>query len=228
MNVIDLSHRIHSEMTMFPGDRSPVIRAQLNHANDGCQVSQLEIGAHTGTHIDAPFHFFADRVGIDAVPVDRLIGPGVLIDATQLSAGQAIGPETLAPYNDFFSTGDFAVFRTGWDRFYLSDDYFRHPYLTPECARHLVGLSVSLVGIDAMSVDPTPEPEAATDSENITSEIDHSFPAHEILLGNDILLVENLRGLDQLTGLTGQYSFLPLKIKAGDGSPIRAVFMTSA
>lgn len=58
MAIIDLSHRIHSEMSVFPGDRSPVIRAQLNHANDGCQVSQLEIGAHLGTHIDAPVHFF--------------------------------------------------------------------------------------------------------------------------------------------------------------------------
>lgn len=228
MRVIDLSHRIHDKMQIYPGDRPPSIKALLNHEHDGCLVSQLTLCVHAGTHIDAPIHFVAGGGSIDAFPCERFVGTGVLIDATAFSENQMIDSGVLEPYPEEMLAGNFAIFKTGWDRHYGTDDYFLHPFLSPDCARRLVELGVLLVGIDSMSVDPT-----LTDSYSGSSKNDQTgvgklhFPVHDIFLGNDVLIVENLRGLEKLAGLSGQYAFLPLKIREGDGSPVRAVFMTS-
>jgi kynurenine formamidase len=90
-----------------------------------------------------------------------------------------------------------------------------------------VKLGVTLVGIDALNIDPTYQ--EITDPEmpanDLPDENEYGYPVHDILLGNDILIVENLCNLDQITQIKGIYSFLPLKLKDSDGSPIRAVFM---
>ena len=88
-------------------------------------------------------------------------------------------------------------------------------------------LGVSLVGIYAMNIDPSAADAASTDpaAKEKCGEADYGYPAHDILLGNEILIVENLRNLGAIEKIRGLYSFLPLKLKDADGSPIRAVFM---
>jgi kynurenine formamidase len=221
MRIIDLSHSVHDRMQVFPGDRPPAIKALLNHEDDGCQVSRLQLCVHVGTHMDAPVHFVAGGPSIDIIPCERFVGKGILIDATTVPAGQPIASGLLTRCPADLSSADFAIFRTGWDSRYGTEKYFRHPYLSPEFARLLVEKGVSLVGLDTMSVD-------RTIAENETTTGDpRQYPVHDILLGNGVLIVENLCRLDQVGDLDGVYAFLPLKLKGGDGSPVRAVFMTS-
>ena len=227
MQIIDLSHTIHDEIQIYPGDPEPSIRRGLTHEKDYCHVDVLTLGSHTGTHIDAPFHFLEDGKKIDELPVQRFVGDGVLVDVTGKSGRELIEPGDIEPYENAIAEGDFVILKTGRDKYFGTSKYYFHPYLSPEGARLLLKMGVSLVGIDAMNVDPTyhdsqdSDPSAAA----LPDEEKYGYPVHDILLGNDILIVENLCNLEKIKPVKGVYSFLPLKLKDSDGSPIRAVFM---
>jgi kynurenine formamidase len=226
MEVIDLTHTIHDDIQIFPGDPAPSISRGLTHEKDYCHVDLLKLGSHTGTHIDAPYHFLKDGQRIDGIAVQRFIGNGILIDVSDKSERDAVGSADLKPYVSDFKKGDFVILKTGWDRYFGTPRYLRHPYLSAGGAELLLGVGAALVGIDALNIDPSYQ--AAMDTEYISggseTPADYGYPAHDILLGNDILIVENLCNLDKIKQLQGFYSFLPLKLKGSDGSPIRAVF----
>jgi kynurenine formamidase len=227
MRIIDLSHTIHDDIQVYPGDPLPSIGRGLTHEKDYCHVDVLTLGSHTGTHIDAPYHFLKNGEKIDELPVVRFVGEGVLVDVSAKSDRELIEPGDIEPYQTEIATGDFVIFKTGRDKYFGTSRYYRHPYLSAEGARFLLKMGVSLVGIDALNVDPTyhgsrdPDPAA----KELPDEEAYGYPVHDILLGNDILIVENLCNLDQIKPAKGLYSFLPLKLKGSDGSPIRAVFM---
>jgi kynurenine formamidase len=227
MQIIDLSHTIHDEIQIYPGDPVPSIGRGLTHEEDYCHVDVLTLGSHTGTHIDAPYHFIADGKKIDQLPVQRFVGEGVLINLTGKSDREVIEPGDIEPYSAKIQEGDFVVFQTGRDRYFGTSKYYLHPYLRSEGASLLLKLGVSLVGIDAMNIDPTYYDirDSGSSAEDLPDEETYGYPAHDILLGNDILIVENLCNLGQIEQVKGVYSFLPLKLKDSDGSPIRAVFM---
>ncbi|MBT8368423.1 MAG: cyclase family protein, partial [Deltaproteobacteria bacterium] len=213
MDIIDLSHTIHEEIQIYPGDPAPSIRGGLTHEKDYCHVDVLTLGSHTGTHIDAPFHFFKKGKRIDELPVQRFVGDGVMVDVSAKSDRGLIEPGDIEPYINEIAKGDFVIFKTGWDKLFGTSRYYLHPYLSTEGARLLLRLGVSLVGIDAMNIDPTyqqlKEPEPAVI--DLPDEDEYGYPVHDILLGNDILIVENLCNLDKIKQLKGIYSFLPLK-----------------
>jgi kynurenine formamidase len=213
VKIIDLSHTIHEGMPVYPGDPLPAIRRALTHEENYCHVDELRLGSHTGTHVDAPYHFLEAGRTIDAVPVERFLGPGVIVDVSAQPALSPIGEADLAPSARAIQVGDFVLLRTDWDRFFGTPEYLRHPFLGAGGARFLLGRGVALVGIDAMSVDPS-----AADAENA------AYPAHDILLGGGVLIVENLRDLRRVPETRGLFSFLPLKLKGSDGSPVRAVY----
>jgi kynurenine formamidase len=227
MKIIDLSHTIHDEIQIYPGDPVPSIKRGLTHEKDYCHVDVLTLGSHTGTHIDAPYHFLKKGKKIDELPVQRFVGDGVLIDVSAKSDRDLIEPGDIEPYASDIAEGDFVVFRTGRDKYFGTAKYYLHPYLSAEGARLLVKKGVSLVGVDALNVDPTYN--AGKDSDPAAKELPdeeaYGYPVHDILLGNDVLIVENLCNLDKIKAVKGVYSFLPLKLKDSDGSPIRAVFI---
>jgi kynurenine formamidase len=227
MRVIDLSHTIHDGIQIFPGDPVPSIKRGLTHENDYCHVDVLTLGSHTGTHIDAPFHFLNKGKKINEFPVQRFVGDGVLIDVSAKSDRGVIEPADVESYEDEIAEGDFVIFKTGRDKYFGTARYYLHPYLSAEGARLLVKMGVSLVGIDALNVDPTyyGRPDTDQSAKELPDEERYGYPVHDILLDNDILIVENLCNLDQIKQPKGVYSFLPLKLKDSDGSPIRAVFM---
>ena len=227
MQIIDLSHTIHDEIQIYPGDPLPSIRRGLTHEKDYCHVDVLTLGSHTGTHIDAPFHFLEDGKKIDELPVQLFVGDGVLVDVTGKSDRELIEPGDIEPYENEIAEGDFVILKTGRDKYFGTSKYYFHPYLSPEGARLLLKMGVSLVGIDAMNVDPTYHDSQDSDPSAIAlpDEEKYGYPVHDILLGNDILIVENLCNLEKIKPVKGVYSFLPLKLKDSDGSPIRAVFM---
>ena len=227
MNVIDLSHTIHDGIQIYPGDPQPGIKPGLIHEKDYCHVDVITLGSHTGTHIDAPYHFLADGLKIDEIAAGRFVGNGVLVDVTLKGDRELIDAKDIEPYAEKIKKGDFVIFKTGRDKFFGTTKYYLHPYLSAEAARYLLALGVALVGIDAMNIDPTYlEPtDLAASLEKPPREEEYGYPVHDILLGNNILIVENLCNLNRILPLTGLYSFLPLKLKGSDGSPIRAVFI---
>ena len=228
MEVIDLTHTIHDDIQVYPGDPIPSISRGLTHEKDYCHVDLLRLGSHTGTHIDAPYHFLKGGQRIDEIPVQRFVGDGVLIDVSAKSDRDLILPGDVEPYEDEIAQGDFVIFRTGRDKYFGTPKYYLHPYLSAEGARILVRMGVSLVGVDALNVDPTYNGSMDSDpsAKDLPDEGEYGYPVHDILLGNDILIVENLCNLDKIKQVKGVYSFLPLKLKDSDGSPIRAVFIT--
>jgi arylformamidase len=205
--VVDLSHAIENGMTFFPGDPEPRIEETLSPPS--WRVTVLHIGSHTGTHVDAPSHYIPDGLTIDTYPPRRFLVDGVVVPALGLDPDEAIDWAAVAPSVTRLPQGGAVVLHTGWDARWGSDDYLSHPYLRDEAARRLVAAGAGLVAIDALNVDSTPQGRATV---------------HEILLGADVLIVENVRGLEQLeSGRPYRFAFLPLRLTGLDGSPVRAV-----
>ena len=226
MQVIDLTHTIHDDIQNYPGDPKPLISRGLTHEKDDCHVDILKLGSHTGTHVDAPYHFLKDGQRIDEIAVQRFIGNGILIDVSDKSERELIDSADLKSSASEITKGDFVILKTGWDRYFGTSKYYLHPYLSADGARLLLERGVSLVGVDALSVDPTYYANKDSDSaaKDLPDEASYGYPVHDLLLSNNVLIVENLCNLDTINAVKGIYSFLPLKLKDSDGSPIRAVF----
>jgi len=202
----DLSHSIENGMTFFPSD--PVPRVTPAALEPPWRVTDLHLGTHTGTHIDAPSHFIPNGLTIDQYPPERFFIAGLVVPVRQ-SDDEAIGPEAFTSHLSNLPGSSAVLIHTGWNRFWKTERYLRHPYLAPETASALVEAGVKVIGIDALNVDSTTHA---------------TVHAHQILLGNDILIIENLTHLEQLIpGVLYRFSFLPLLLAGLDGSPIRAV-----
>lgn len=204
----DLSQSIENGMSFFPDDPEPRVEA-APQSLPPWQVSRLMLGSHTGTHIDAACHYIPGGASIDRYPLTRFVLQGIVIPFHDLGKDQAIEAARLNQFAAKIPKGGAVLIQTGWDRYWNSKEYNQHPYLSREAAQILKNTGASLVGIDALNVDSTKQG---------TSHV------HEILLGGDVLIVENLKGLSQLKALWRyQFSFLPLPVKGSDGSPVRAV-----
>lgn len=208
MKWLDLTHPLTTGMPVYPGDPAVSVRPCCTHPRDGYQVMELHLGSHSGTHLDAPLHFIPGGRSLDQYPVDRFSGQGVVVNVRGMPPGGAIGPEALRPVAPLLPGVEYVLFCTGWDRYFGTPEYEQHPYLTAELARELLARGVRLVGVDSLNPDPTGGSE---------------FPVHEILLGADVLICENLTGLDALLGGPAEFWLLPLKVSGGDGAPIRAL-----
>jgi arylformamidase len=198
--MIDISVTIRPRMPIYPGDPGVAIDlARSIERGDVANVSRLELGAHTGTHVDAPRHFLPDGAGADALALEPFVGPCVVADATaargaiQAELVDALG---LAPGTErvLLKTGNSRL----WDLDGFSPDFVR---LDGGGAEALVRLGVRVVGIDYLSIgDPD---------------------AHRALLGGGVGIVE---GLDLRAVEPGEYllACLPLKLAGCDGAPARA------
>jgi len=210
MRVHDLSHPLTSGMPVYPGDPRVTIRPALTAATDGVNVLHLDLGSQAGTHVDAPFHIDDALPRLDQLPLDRFFGPAVVVDLRGLPPRAPIGPEALRPH---LRPGTIVLLATGWSAHWGTAGYHAHPHLTREAAELLVAAGVRTVGIDALSVDPTPS---------------EDFPAHRVLCGAHAVIAENLTGLaalltPQAAGEPIEVSLLPLHLPGADGAPVRAV-----
>lgn len=212
--LIDLTHPLDVDTPVFPGDPPLAREVLLTHGRDGCHLERITLGTHCGTHMDAPYHFFADGLRIDDLPVSRLVGPGVRLDVSGHGAQSAIHAADLIRGRPEVAPGDFVLLMTGWDKFWGRPRYLQHPYLAADGAQWLVERGVSLVGMD------TPSPDRSEGGGG-------GHPVHRLLLGSGVLIVENLRGLARIPAESGHYAFLPLKLKGADGAPVRAVWLSS-
>lgn len=205
MRIHDVTRPVFSGMPVWPSD--PPCRcgwsARLAY-NDGFNAAELSFGAHTGTHMDGPLHVLEDGARIADVPLAACIGPAHVVDTAAEAA--EIGAVWLSEH-----------LPAGCERLLLRTRVWRDtesfpqtwPALTPDAARLLVGRGVRLVGMDAPSPDPF-------DSEDL--------PAHRVLLGAGIPIIENLL-LDDVESGAYELIALPLRLVEADASPVRAVLV---
>ncbi|MER5753231.1 cyclase family protein [Streptomyces sp. NPDC002088] len=213
MRLVDLSVEIATGMPVYPGDPAVAVTPALSVAADGVNVLHLDMGSQSGTHVDAPFHIDDALPTLDQLPLERFVGEAVVVDARDARPRSALGPSLFEGFEGRLRAGVIVLVATGWSRHWGTDDYLAHPYLTREAAELLVAAGVRTVGIDALSVDPTPGDD---------------FLAHQVLCGAHAVIAENLTGLAplleaQAAGEPIEVSLLPLRLPAADGAPVRAV-----
>jgi kynurenine formamidase len=205
----DLSHPIETGMPTYPGDPAVTVEPAATHVADGYRVERVELGSHTGTHVDAPAHTEPDGRTLDTYDPAAFVLDAARIDCRDLDDREPLPPERIP--DD--PTIDCVVLWTDWDTHWGTDRYLDHPYLSPAAAQACVDRGYA-VATDTLNPDPTP-------TENATADEPDGLPAHHALLGADLLVYENLTGLDAVTDRFTLHA-LPLAL-SGDGAPVRAV-----
>ena len=213
---IDLSHTLEEDIPAYPTHaRFGKALYESYEYGDPALHYGLTTSEHTGTHMDAPLHFIPEGPAADEIPLDRLAGRAATIEATDLGADELLSVGRIEAWEGVhgpIEAKDRVLIRYGWDRRWAAGPEGRRfledwPGLSGEAAEYLVGKGVSLVGCDTLAVDAT---------------ISTENPAHYALLGSEVYIVENLKNLDLLPPFC-HFLALPLKIRGGSGSPVRAV-----
>jgi len=201
---IDVSVPLHTGMVCWPGDPAVSIVPFKEIARGGSSnVSKLSMGAHTGTHMDAPRHFLGGGKGIDAMPLEATVGPARVIEVRDR---ESIKVPDLRRWR--IRKGERILFKTHgsearWKKGEFAPDFV---YLTSEAARYLAERGVRTVGVDYLSVGGKKD----------------GAETHRTLLGAGIWIIEGLN----LSGVKpGRYDLicLPLRILDNDGAPSRAI-----
>lgn len=196
MQIFDLTRPLTAGMPVLPGDPPVVVERVLSHEAEGYAVSSICLGSHSGTHLDAPRHFFPAGATLDRYPVGRFVRAGVLLDVRPAPTGPAmIDPQRLVGllHDAPLQPGDFVLLWT------------EGALLSIAAAQLLLEAGAGLVGTDGPSLDEEP------------------YPVHRLLLGHDVLIAENLCGFEQLGPEPVTCAFLPLAIAEADGAPVRAI-----
>lgn len=214
--VVDLTLPIYHGMTTFPSPWHPPIEVKVlaRHDREGRNTRELRLGTHTGTHIDAPLHLLQGEKSIDQVPVEATVGRAVLLNLGLKQPLEAITKAELVERGDRVSRGGIVVLRTDWSRFWERPEYYvEHPYLTEEAGDWLVERGIRALGFDLPCVEhpETPSVQGVP------------LPRHLQLLGQGIILIENLTNLNELEEGTFFLIALPLCILGGDGAPARVI-----
>jgi kynurenine formamidase len=210
MAVIDLTHPVTSGMQVFPGDPGVDLRHALLLQEHGVAVTDIQMGSHTGTHLDAPSHTIEGGRTTSEVLLDELLGETLVLHVPGLSAGEEITWERIAP-----EAGDkvpsIVLLATGWDQHFGTDAYLDHPVLSGHAAEELWTRGMRVLAVDTLNPDRTQQPEN-----------NRAFPVHELVLGSDGLIVENVRGASNLP-VRCRTGFFPLNLDLADGAPVRAI-----
>lgn len=214
---IDLSQPFFHNGAYNPDLPLPTVQLVRHVITDGFRLEELTLCTHVGTHMDAPSHALEDGPAIDQYPLDRLHGPGIAVDLRGAADETEITAEMLAPYDGRLVEATIALFVTGWGAKRGHTDWYvnRSPWLGRSGAEWLTERQVAGVVIDHFSI-----------SGRGTSE--KTLPAHEILLGNGIWIVEEAFLPDDLLEREGWYVVaLPLRLVEGSGAPARVIAIES-
>src|SRR3954467_338948 len=157
--LVDLSVPVGPGTVVYPGGPVPRLEVHSTIERDGFNLLSLSIGSQTGTHVDAPFHFDAATPRLDELPLDRFLGPAVVVDASGLGARGRITWEHVAPVAFRLGPGTIVLLRTDWSKTYGDAAYFANPFLDVEACRRMLELGVRTFCIDAINIDETPDDE---------------------------------------------------------------------
>ena len=211
MKILDLTLTVSDKIPTFPGSPQPNFIPWENIKDDGYNLELLFLSSHTGTHLDAPYHFIENCTKIHEISPNRLIRDAVLIKSRKKS-GQAITKTDILKFekmHEKIPNGSTVIFWTGWQKMLHDDSYFiKNPGLSTTAAKYLVSKKTNLVGIDSPSID---------------FQASKQFSVHHIFSKNGILILENLANLEKIKSWKFQLVVLPLKLKNATGSPVRAV-----
>ena len=228
--IVDMTYAFGEETIYWPTNRPFSWEKTDWGATEGgywYASANYSASEHGGTHIDAPIHFGQGRSTVDQIPVERLVGPAVVID---VRAQCAADPDYELTVDDLLAwerrhgripDGTLVLMHSGWgDRWpdkkrYLGSetpdrsDSLHFPGFSRAAAEFLVSQrAVRGVGIDTASIDPGRS---------------RDFPAHRVLNGADVYALENVAALDRLPARGAVVTALPVKIKGGTGGPVRII-----
>ncbi len=212
--LIDVSHTVEHGMITYKGLPAPVISDYLSRADSQTryapgtefQIGKIEMVANTGTYLDSPFHRYArgkDLAHLDLYSLANL--DAIVVRCTNRDAA-AIDEDV---FHDLDLKDKAVLVHTGWDRHWRTEEYSsgNHPFLTEAAATYLAKQAAVLVGIDSFNIDAT---------------TDGNRPAHSVLLGHDIPIVEHLRGLGELPDRGFRFFAVPVKVRQFGTFPVRA------
>ena len=211
MKILDLTLTISNKIPTFPGSPQPNFIPWEKIKDDGYNLELLFLSSHTGTHLDAPYHFLEKGSKIHEISLKKLVSNAVLIKSRK-KRNETITKTDIQKFEKKhgkitgFST---VIFCTGWQRNLQKDYYFtKNPGLSVSAAKYLASKKISLIGIDSPSID------LGTDSK---------FSVHQIFAKKGMLIVENLANLEKIKSSKFHLVVLPLKLKNATGSPVRAI-----
>jgi len=230
-DIVDLTHPLNAETVYWPTSPTRFALERLSHGEtEGgyfYSANTFATPEHGGTHIDAPIHFGADGHTTDQVPLERLIGPAIVIDIrarTKDDRDYRLTVDDVHLFESYYGPieeGTIVLLETGWSdhwpdtKAYLGDDTpgdasdLHFPSFSPDAARLLVEeRGVAVLGADVASIDYGP----STD-----------FMVHRIAAASNVPGLENLTNLDRVPVQGAYVLALPTKIEGGSGGPVRAV-----
>jgi arylformamidase len=208
--IIDLSVSLENGMPVYPGDPSPDFKATRTLEEHGVLVTQMQLGTHTGSHMDAPLHFIEGGNSIDELDLRKLVTEAIALNLSDKEMGSAITVEDLEKFSDKIKEGDGVLLYTGTSKLWGDERILRNfTYIDPLAAEWLVEKKVSIVGIDCLSVEKYKADAPET---------------HKTLLSAGIPLIETLSSnLEKIAGESVLLIALPLKIKGRDAAPARVI-----
>ena len=214
MRLIDLSHVIEDGMVTYKGLPAPHVcdflsrEASRSNYEPGTefQIGQITLVGNTGTYLDTPFHRYAEGEDLADVGLERLVDlPGLVV---RVPTDGAVDADA---FDGLDVAGRAVLIHSGWDRHWRTETYYEnHPFLTEAAANRLTENGARLVGIDSHNIDDTRE---------------RIRPVHSRLLGDGVLIVEHLRGLDQIPDGPFRFFAAPPRVRAFGTFPVRAFAM---
>lgn len=213
-NFIDLSHTVEHGLITYKGLPAPIICDFLSreqsrqHYAEGTefQIGKIEMVANTGTYLDSPFHRYEDGKDLSELELSSLANlDGILLRAK----GEAQRSIDAKAFAELHVKGRAVLIHTDWSQHWRTDKYFAgaHPFLTKDAAQILADGGAALVGIDSYNIDDT---------------ADLTRPAHSILLGAGIPIVEHMCNLGELPDAQFKFFAVPVKVKGMGTFPVRA------
>jgi len=221
---IDLSQEIYTGMPVYPGHLKTVIFEHMSH--DECQrqtgtdfsyqTSGILMCDHGPTHIDSVSHMSRDpeSPSVDEIPLSHCVTPAICLDVSDVERQTQFGPEKIRSELDRWELeirpGDTVLFYTAhYDGYYGTPEYATHqPGLTREATEFIIDQGAVNFGVDCTSPDMW---------------LDKHYPCHRVCREREVTHIENLCNLDQVVGRRFTFIALPLRIRKGTGSPVRAI-----
>ena len=211
--IYDLSQPIFNNVPQWPKFRPTSMTVPHLTATESANVERLELMTHTGTHVDAPFHFFPEAETVDKLPLEHFHGPCVALDLRHKEPGSGITRSDLEQHSSHIRPGVIVLLKTGWgDKRALSKEFLTSwPYLSGEGADYLVSRKIHGVCIEGLSIGGFDDPEKETAS-------------HKVLLGAKKLIVEDIRVPEAMLDCrVRHFAAFPVCIEHAGGAWTRAV-----
>jgi arylformamidase len=217
--LIDLSHTISHGLITYKGLPAPIICDFLSREQSWqyyapgteFQIGKIEMVANTGTYLDSPFHRYEDGKDLSRLELSFLADLSGEVVRAKGRSDRAIDVDAFEKLD---VKAKAVLIHTGWDAHWATDQYFEgHPFLTKDAAQFLAGGGAALVGIDSYNIDDT---------------ADLTRPAHSILLGAGIPIVEHMCNLGELPDRAFKFFAVPVKVKGMGTFPVRAFAIVNA